>query len=663
MNQLTQQGIVAFKAGDKDLAFALLKKALQENRNDVEAWLWLSGVVKSDQERLLCLQNALHIDPGNQHARRAFNQIQTQLLNPVQNQSTAGKIHPFTQIKSELNESPPLADIETAKPFQSSPPFLDSAQLSESTTSIPEAASQSFLPVTSHSEFQEDGEKLQTPAILSSEKVASAPAKRPRKGCVWYVVGSFLLLIALLITGILIYLPQFKIINSQISEIPVLPEQAAGPVINQVIHSSTKTPAITPTKMEKPTLTPTPLPTFRPLGPTIDLQIDKIDLQVSDLRGLFAKTSVPVHIMTQLEAKNYLSALLVNDQLRSSLENKQRTLSTLGLLDPSYNLVDISLNHLVDNIGGLYISSRNEIYILGLRFGGIEHFAYSHEFDHAIVDQNYDMRKLGISPQCSYDDQHCQAVTALVEGDATFLMLQWLQKYAAPEDYRDFKSYVPPLLPLGADQQPPPYLQEDVNFSYKQGLAFVQAIYDRGKWEAVNQVYDDPPTTTEQILHSEKYFKKEVSMPVEIPALEQGLGGDWKMIENNVLGEWDTYLVLAYPANSKIPTDLKAANKAAAGWGGDRYKVYYSPGENKTALAVQWAWDSVEDAQEFDQVLSAQLNQRFNAAKIDHPTGNCWQTNDQSTCMITHGKQTLWLLAPKMEQVNAMLADIPEFKR
>jgi thioredoxin-like negative regulator of GroEL len=75
MTDLTQQGISALKAGDKQNAKKLLHLAIQNNPKDIQAWLWLSGAVDTNQERAECLQEILKLDPNNQVATRGLAQL------------------------------------------------------------------------------------------------------------------------------------------------------------------------------------------------------------------------------------------------------------------------------------------------------------------------------------------------------------------------------------------------------------------------------------------------------------------------------------------------------------------------------------------------------------------------------------------------------------
>ncbi len=75
MSEITQLGISALKAGNRDVARNLLTAAIKQDPNDVVAWLWLTGTLNKDEERIACLRQVLKLDPGNQAAQRGLAQI------------------------------------------------------------------------------------------------------------------------------------------------------------------------------------------------------------------------------------------------------------------------------------------------------------------------------------------------------------------------------------------------------------------------------------------------------------------------------------------------------------------------------------------------------------------------------------------------------------
>lgn len=69
---LLAQGIAAARAGRADEARATLLKVLETDDRSEPAWLWLSGLLETPDERRVCLENVLTINPANAHARRGL---------------------------------------------------------------------------------------------------------------------------------------------------------------------------------------------------------------------------------------------------------------------------------------------------------------------------------------------------------------------------------------------------------------------------------------------------------------------------------------------------------------------------------------------------------------------------------------------------------------
>ncbi|RKY24359.1 MAG: hypothetical protein DRP83_07820, partial [Planctomycetota bacterium] len=75
--RLLQQATAAARAGRKAEARQLLDQILQANPYNEQAWLWMSGVVETDTERVGCLQQALTLNPDNAAARKALARLQS----------------------------------------------------------------------------------------------------------------------------------------------------------------------------------------------------------------------------------------------------------------------------------------------------------------------------------------------------------------------------------------------------------------------------------------------------------------------------------------------------------------------------------------------------------------------------------------------------------
>jgi len=67
-----RQGITAVKKGDREQGREFLEKVLAVDERSEQAWLWLSGAVDSTEERQICLENVLAINPNNALAQKGL---------------------------------------------------------------------------------------------------------------------------------------------------------------------------------------------------------------------------------------------------------------------------------------------------------------------------------------------------------------------------------------------------------------------------------------------------------------------------------------------------------------------------------------------------------------------------------------------------------------
>jgi len=73
-----REGITAARAGQREQARDLLMQVVEQDEENVLGWLWLSGVVESLEEREICLENVLALDPANEAARKGLAWVREQ---------------------------------------------------------------------------------------------------------------------------------------------------------------------------------------------------------------------------------------------------------------------------------------------------------------------------------------------------------------------------------------------------------------------------------------------------------------------------------------------------------------------------------------------------------------------------------------------------------
>jgi len=125
MEDLIQQGISAFKAGDKSTAKKLFLSAIKENPDNERAWQYMFNVSSTNQEKTHCLQQILRINPVNEKAKQLLQQL---ISNDevVAEKSPTPKSHPATMepITSPKQYRPQKNINEPLVVFKSSPRSL-----------------------------------------------------------------------------------------------------------------------------------------------------------------------------------------------------------------------------------------------------------------------------------------------------------------------------------------------------------------------------------------------------------------------------------------------------------------------------------------------------------------------------------------------------------
>lgn len=398
---------------------------------------------------------------------------------------------------------------------------------------------------------------------------------------------------------------------------------------------------------------PTPTPA------SIDAQMDQIQQDVISYRGLKMDKPLSRSLLTTAQLKDHVINEFFNDYTAADAQQDEEELSAFGLLPANFDLHDFYIKLYSEQIAGYYDSKTKDMYVVSDEgFNGTERMTYAHEFTHVLQDQNYDLEN-GIKMNeeyCKNETEYCAAVSALVEGDATLSEQYWYFKYSTDQDKKqisDFQqTYVSPVY-----DSAPAYMKQDFLFPYSQGLDFVTSLYAKNKWSSIDAAFKNPPVSTEQILHPEKY-PDEVPVKVMLPDLTKTLGKDWTEIDRNVMGEWYTYLMLADGSDAKFRLDDQTAKDASAGWGGDTY-VYATNATTKQFVLV-WnsQWDTQTDSDQFWQASRTYGNDRWGTAQTDTATSISWQTDSEGlVTMQQTGNGVLWMMNPSTE-IQSRLMDV-----
>jgi len=323
----------------------------------------------------------------------------------------------------------------------------------------------------------------------------------------------------------------------------------------------------------------------------------EIEDDVITLRGLPAKQRLEPTILDEAQLRVRIEAQFRAQNPTAEIAASQATLVAMGLLPAGTSLADLYVNLLASQVAGFYDPATKQIYVVARtgRIGAIEKVSFAHEFTHALQDQSFGLE--GLTTDTLGLGDRSLAHLALIEGDASLLMTQWLAGRLDPAGLAEILTAYPAAqAQLDAT---PAFLKDALLFPYLQGEAFVSSVWADGGWKAVDGVFGRLPGSTEQILHPQKYAVDEPPVAVSLDAstITVRLGAGWTATPADTLGEFQVGSWLRARGVTGAGGGI-SAETAAAGWGGDRYALLEGP-NGAYALVILTAWDTPRDAAEF----------------------------------------------------------------
>ncbi|HEY8073916.1 MAG TPA: hypothetical protein VIF62_07400 [Labilithrix sp.] len=305
--------------------------------------------------------------------------------------------------------------------------------------------------------------------------------------------------------------------------------------------------------------------------------------RVTQIRGLKSTKAVPGVKLDRDQLVARVKEKALREYPPEQLRREGQLLQIMGFAPTTFDYLGEMMKLLEAQLEGFYEPKNGTMYLASDLRGDQAKATLAHELVHALQDQHWDLKTRSQYRPGKGDES--MALASLAEGDATSAMLDYILAPAKsaldmPDDM--LRELMKSGMNMGDVGSVPHILKTTLIAPYSDGLAFVQALRRKGGWAAVDHAWDKMPTTTEQILHVEKWEAGEVAMNVPAPSAV-ALGADWKRDDEDSFGELGFALAFAEWM------DGDDARIAAAGWGGDRSAVYTKGAE--LAIAVHLRYD------------------------------------------------------------------------
>ncbi|MFB6126106.1 MAG: Hvo_1808 family surface protein [Halolamina sp.] len=356
------------------------------------------------------------------------------------------------------------------------------------------------------------------------------------------------------------------------------------------------------------------------------LAVDQSDgLNATERRAFVARTMARVERVRGLEFKSYVPVEVVsreafadrsdNDPSAArSAWNNQRWEAAL-LVGESRNTTELFDELYGGTVLGYYSPGEDAIVVVSDgETPTIDRTTLAHELLHALQDQHFGLAGGGRTNDAGL------AHDGLVEGDASYTETLYEERCEGGE-----WSCVPRPSDGAAGSLPNGSLGLYVSIftPYAEGPNLVHRVRQRGGWEAVNAMYDDRPTTTEQLVHPDAY-PEEGAATVTVPDRS---ASSWSRFDlrrsTDRLGEATLFAMFWYQRTvprEALREDVDpydaydyAAN-ASDGWAGDRLVPYRNG--NRTGYVWRLRWENASEAAAFADAYRRTLLLRLLAEEV-----------------------------------------------
>jgi len=347
-----------------------------------------------------------------------------------------------------------------------------------------------------------------------------------------------------------------------------------------------------------------------PKLPTAE-EINVVLKELSDITGFRIRKQLPFALITRDQVNQYLKEQIQQSVKPDEIRAEETTLKKFGFAPADFNLKQTTIDLLTEQAAAFYDFKRKKLFISDWATVNMRDVALIHELAHALADQNFPIQKF--TNKGPDNSESSLAREAVVEGQASWLMLEVGARRAGrtladPQTAREF------LETTGDSQtseypvfnKAPLYLRRTLMFPYDEGEKFQQAVFLRDGKPAFGRVFRDPPISTTQIEHPDRYFEH---TPLTSPDLPKPVKHAKPFVEG-VMGELETRILLEQYVSAEMAEALGPKLKGAD------YRVDETKPGHRMTLVYASEWADEDTASRYFEAYEKVLRGKWKSVEV-----------------------------------------------
>ncbi|WP_238478245.1 Hvo_1808 family surface protein [Natranaeroarchaeum sulfidigenes] len=408
----------------------------------------------------------------------------------------------------------------------------------------------------------------------------------------------------------------------------------------------------------------------------LDALVARTEARIEAIRCLPFENETDVDVITREEFEEETEAWDSPEDVQRFEDVVYRAMLLVDEEDPQ----EVQQENLGTGVGGYYDPATEQIVVIAEDEESLEfdETLLAHELGHALQDQHFDLGR--------FDEQTIDGSLAdegLIEGDVVYV--EQLYEHACEDG-----AWEGTCVEVADPEQPTPDDLANIGLyllsfqPYSDGPAFVDDIYEyepgeraAGDWEPVDELYDDPPGTSAEIISPDRYPNYEST---NVTASDNSTD-EWEQLtvedrpDYETVGKAGLSAMFAYPTfapdvdesvidQSEFQDDGTAfstfeyRHEYVTGWNGDRLQPYENDA-GETSYVWTTEWETEADAQTFRVGYDRLLDNVWGMERVDGQAGT-YESDDAfagAYYVDREGDRVSIVHAPTIEQLGELEPD------
>jgi len=342
--------------------------------------------------------------------------------------------------------------------------------------------------------------------------------------------------------------------------------------------------------------------------------------ELTEITDLKMHHTVPFDLITKDQVNQFLKDRVKDVATPEEIRIEELALKKFGFVPQDFDLKKTTIDLLTEQAAAFYDYHKKKLYITDWAPQDMRQAALIHELAHALADQNFHLERF--IRKGSDNDDLSMARDAVMEGQATWLMSEVIERRAGQtlKGAGESVEMMSRSMASGGSEYPvydsaPLYFRRTLVFPYMQGMLFQNAAVEKLDEEAFARVFRQPPVSTQQILHPDKYFAGIQPTRPALPRFSARHG--YKRLAAGTMGELDHSVLI------EQFLDARRATEIAPHWRGGLYALDENKAEHRVVLEYASEWDDDGWSRKFFKAYQKALRKKWQKIEV--------QTDDDST--------------------------------